>query len=255
MNPPPAALHDIDPLSGIRAARMNRARVQLFHGPGQPFSGAEVPLPDQLAEGEVLVAITLATICGSDLHTTSGRRSAPTPCVLGHEAVGVVVASARPGVEPGRRVTWSIADSCGECAPCSRWSLPQKCDHLFKYGHASLEDGSGLNGCYATHIVIRPGTALFEVPDALTDAMAAPANCALATVMCALEHLPAPCESALVQGAGLLGLYACAVLRARGVSRVFCSDCATRAMRRARPAITSATIHSAHALVFPAPRP
>ena len=203
---------------------MSRARVQLFHGPGRPFSGAEVPLPERLAEGEVLVAITLATICGSDLHTTSGRRSAPTPCVLGHEAVGVVMASARPGLEPGCRVTWSIADSCGECAPCSRWSLPQKCDHLFKYGHASLEDGSGLNGCYATHIVIRPGTALFEVPDALTDAMAAPANCALATVMCALEHLPAPCESALVQGAGLLGLYACAVLRARGVTRVFCSD-------------------------------
>ena len=198
--------------------------MQLFRGPGQAFELHTRPLPRDLAPGEVLVAITLATICGSDLHTSTGRRSAPSPCVLGHEAVGIVLESARPGVPKGLRVTWSIADSCGECAPCSRWALPQKCDHLFKYGHAALDDGHGLNGCYASHIVIRPGTALFAVPDTLTDALAAPANCALATVMCALEHLPVPCESALVQGAGLLGVYACAVLRAKGLQRVYCSD-------------------------------
>lgn len=203
---------------------MNQARITLFHGPGLPFTTETVPLPATLAPGELLVRITLATVCGSDLHTIDGRRGAPTPCVLGHEAVGVVLAGERPGVAPGQRVTWTLADSCGHCPACTDWRLPQKCDDLFKYGHAGRHDGTGLNGCYATHILLRPGTAVFTVPDALPDALVAPANCALATVVNVLENLPRPCDSALVQGAGLLGLYACALLRARGVARVYCAD-------------------------------
>jgi putative phosphonate catabolism associated alcohol dehydrogenase len=200
------------------------ARVQLFHGPGRAFQFGEVPFPDELRAGEVLVQITLATICGSDLHTVDGRRAAPAPCVLGHEAVGRVVASVRPGVDTGQRVTWTLADSCGHCLPCTAWHLPQKCDHLFKYGHAALSDGSGLNGCYATHVVLRPGTHILPVPESLPDAIAAPANCALATIVNALATLPDPCDRALVQGGGLLGIYACAWLRHRGVKEVYCTD-------------------------------
>lgn len=203
---------------------MNSARIQLFHGAHQPFQMGTAALPDELHPGEVLVEISLATICGSDLHTTEGRRSAPTPCILGHEAVGHVVSSARDGIAYGQRVTWTLADSCGHCAPCTSWHLPQKCEHLFKYGHAALSDGSGLNGCYASHIVLRPGTQIMTVPSALPDAIAAPANCALATIVNALETLPDPCDSALLQGGGLLGIYACAWLRHRGVREVFCTD-------------------------------
>jgi putative phosphonate catabolism associated alcohol dehydrogenase len=200
------------------------ARIQLFDGPGRPFRMEEIPLPDELQAGAVLVQISLATICGSDLHTIDGRRSAPTPCVLGHEAVGQVVTSARDEVRIGDRVTWTLADSCGHCAPCTRWNLPQKCEHLFKYGHAAWGDGSGLNGCYASHILLRPGTRILPVPETLPDAIVAPANCALATIIFALETLPDPCDRALVQGGGLLGLYACAWLRHRGVAEVYCTD-------------------------------
>jgi putative phosphonate catabolism associated alcohol dehydrogenase len=184
----------------------------------------DVPLPDVLSAGQVLVEISLATICGSDLHTVDGRRGAPVPCVLGHEAVGRVLASTRPDVAVGSRVTWTLADGCGNCDPCTSWQLPQKCVHLFKYGHAGVGDGSGLNGCYASHILLRPGTSIFQVPEGLPDACVAPANCALAPLIQALENLPTPCDSALVQGGGLLGIYACAWLRFRGVSRVYCTD-------------------------------
>jgi putative phosphonate catabolism associated alcohol dehydrogenase len=203
---------------------MISARIQLFHGHGRPFEPRQVMLPDTLGAGEVLVEITLATICGSDLHTIEGRRTAPTPCVLGHEAVGIVMASARAGVMPGQRVTWTLADSCGDCLACTDFRLPQKCTSLFKYGHAALANGSGLNGGYASHIVLRRGTAIFEVPDALSDAIVAPANCALATIVNVLAELPQPCRTVLVQGGGLLGVYACAMLRQRGVDRIFCSD-------------------------------
>ncbi len=200
------------------------AHAMIFRGPGSPFEAAEIPLPSHLAPGEVLARIRLATLCGSDLHTLDGRRHGPTPCVLGHEAVGIVEASSRPGIEVGARVTWTLADSCGCCAACAEWDLPQKCEQLFKYGHAGLDNGSGLNGCYASHIVLRPGTAVLAVPEDLPDSWVAPANCALATIACALERVPKPCRVALVQGGGLLGIYAVAWLRSLGIEKVFCAD-------------------------------
>ncbi len=203
---------------------MNSAQIQLFQGVGQPFAARTLPLPETLSPGELLVRISLATVCGSDLHTIEGRRGAPTPCILGHEAVGTVVAGGREGLGEGSRVTWTLADSCGQCPACTQWHLPQKCANLFKYGHAALADGSGLNGCYASHIVLRPGTSVLAVPASLPDTLVAPANCALATIVNALSVLPEPCDSALVQGGGLLGLYACAWLRYRGVRKVFCTD-------------------------------
>ncbi len=203
---------------------MSTARVQVFEGSGRPFVLQQVPLPLTLGPGDVLVKISMATICGSDLHTVDGRRSAPTPCVLGHEAVGTVVESNRPGIPVGQRVTWTLADSCGRCSSCVEWELPQKCDQLFKYGHASLSDGFGLNGCYASHIVLRPGTTIVTLPATLSDSVAVPANCALATVIHALRELPRRCERVLIQGSGLLGVYAAAWLKSLGITEILCVD-------------------------------
>ncbi len=201
------------------------ARIAIFHGTGQPFEWTDRPLPS-CGEGEVIVAVSLATICGSDLHTVDGRRKEPVPCVLGHEAVGRViqVGSGRDPSLEGRRVTWTLADSCGSCIPCREWRLPQKCTRLFKYGHAPLDDRSGLNGCYASHLLIRPGTTIVPVSDTLPDEVVAPANCALATMVHATESLPTPCRVAVVQGAGMLGIYGCALLQAAGVERVVLVD-------------------------------
>ena len=203
---------------------MPTASAQIFDGLGHPLRSENLPLPDSLAPGEVLVEIGLATICGSDLHTLSGLRTEPTPLILGHEAVGRVVASQRPTSALGDRVSWTIADSCGTCLPCTEHRLPEKCDALFKYGHATLTDGSGLNGCYATHLLIRPGTHIAKVADCLPDSAVAPANCALATAVNAIAVLPTPCDKVLIQGAGLLGLYTCALLAERGIEQIYCTD-------------------------------
>ncbi len=200
---------------------MSHVTHAIFDGPGRPFrlGRAEVPSP---ARGEVLVRIRLATICGSDLHTVEGRREAPCPCVLGHEAVGDV-AAVGPGRDPGwlgKRVTWTLADSCGACRPCTEWDLPQKCERLFKYGHASMEGPGAFSGCYSTHIVLRAGTTLCEVPPDVPDAMAATANCALATAIAVEEGLPGQGRHAVVQGGGLVGCLVVALLRERGWERV-----------------------------------
>jgi putative phosphonate catabolism associated alcohol dehydrogenase len=197
----------------------------IFSGADAPFSYERRSRPT-LGSGEALVAISLSTLCGSDLHTYHGRRRGPTPLVLGHEAIGRVIAVGS-GLDPSwvdQRITWTLTDSCGLCDPCTRWNLPQKCERLFKYGHGGLSDGSGLNGCYATHMVLRSGTHLVPVPNSLSDAMVAPANCALATMLAVIESLPPPGERAVIQGAGLLGLYGSALLKTSGWKQVFVVD-------------------------------
>ena len=207
----------------------SEAVVQIFDGPGRDLRRAMHPIPSSLANGEILVEIRLATICGSDLHTMDGHRSEPAPSILGHEAIGVIIElgpqpQARAQLTRGDRITWSIADSCGHCAYCTEFRLPEKCSSLFKYGHASLDDGSGLNGTYASHIVLRPGTHVVPLPDTLSDSVAAPVNCALATTVNAVSHVPSSNGAVVVQGAGILGLYTCALLHERGVQHLFCVD-------------------------------
>ncbi len=224
------------------------AQLAVFQGPHQPFVFTTRPVPTELGSREVLVSLELATICGSDLHTADGRRTEPFPSVLGHEAVGRILAlgPGRPDLRVGERVTWSIADSCGCCPACTDWDLPQKCARLFKYGHAPLADLPGLSGCYATHLLLRGGTSVVRVPDSLADAVVAPANCALATMVAATESRPSHCHTAVIQGAGLLGLYACALLHRSGVSRVIVTDVDPRRLELVRrfggePALGHAT--------------
>ena len=201
------------------------ARAAVFETAGQRMALAEFPLPSALCAGELLVRVSLATICGSDLHTVSGRRVEPTPCVLGHEGVGVVVA-AGSGREAllQRRISWSSADSCGRCAACTDFDLPQKCVAVLKYGHVAIGARGALLGSYATHITLGAGTHVVPLPAAVSDAAAATANCALATMVHAIEVLPRHCRTAVILGAGLLGLYGCALLRAAGVERVVVVD-------------------------------
>lgn len=200
---------------------MNLVTHAIFDGPGLPLRLGVAPVPAP-GPGQALVRIRLATVCGSDLHTLDGRREAPCPCVLGHEAVGEVeaVGEGLAATWLGRRVTWTLADSCGACRPCVEWGLPQKCERLFKYGHAPMDGHGALSGCYATHILLRRGTTLCEVPREVPDAMAAPANCALATAIAVSESLPPPGRHAVVQGGGMVGCLVAALLQEAGWDHV-----------------------------------
>lgn len=184
---------------------------------GSNFSERRFPIP-ALAEGEVLVELTTATICGSDRHTVSGRRSAACPSVLGHEGVGVVVASRRTGVLLGQRVVFSVTSVCGECAMCSR-GMTAKCTRVRKVGHESTESGWALSGTYASHIHLPQGVTIVPIPDHLEDSVASIAGCAVATVMAVMEKAgPLNERTVLVNGVGMLGLIA--VVAAHEASQV-----------------------------------
>src|SRR5262249_30046394 len=98
-----------------------------FHGPGTPLEPVRFAAP-QPRGAELVVRVSYCTLCRSDLHTYAGRRSQPTPTVLGHEIVGRIETfgpeAARhdargTAVNVGDRVSWALAVGCGQCFFCA----------------------------------------------------------------------------------------------------------------------------------------
>lgn len=189
---------------------------------GDRFKTQSFDLPD-LADGESLIRLTTATVCGSDRHTVLGRRPGACPSVLGHEGVGVVEKS-RAGLPLGQRVVFSVTSVCGECEKCQR-GLSAKCTSVAKVGHESTDSGWALSGTYASHIHLPKGVAVASVPDAVPDAVAATAGCAVATIMAMLEAAgDLQNRRVFVNGLGMLGLTAVAAARSRGAAEVLAFD-------------------------------
>lgn len=175
------------------------------------FELVACPFPE-LADGETLIRLTAATICGSDRHTVSGRRSQPCPSVLGHEGVGVVQETNNPSLAVGQRVIFSVTAPCMDCDRCSS-GRTAKCRRVMKTGHEPFNGQWQLSGTYASHMILRAHQPVAVVPPELGDIPASIASCAGATVMAALD---AACtfsaslkdKRVLVVGLGMLGLIA-----------------------------------------------
>jgi putative phosphonate catabolism associated alcohol dehydrogenase len=197
-------------------------KALLFEGPELPLRLVEQPFPAPL-EGEVVVRVEAATLCGSDLHTINGKRRVETPTVLGHETIGRIEAMG-PGPVPrlqdgtlaaiGDRITWAVVANCGGCRYCDS-DLPQKCERAIKYGHEPLTGRRMWTGGLATWNLLAPGTTLIKLPESLPASLGTPASCATATVMAGFEALgPIEGKNLLITGAGMLGLTAVARARA-----------------------------------------
>ncbi len=203
------------------------SRAAVFHSPGERLEITRFPVRTPQG-GEVVVRILCTTLCGSDLHSRFGRRPSPAPCILGHEMVGEICAAGPDGaldhsgqsLSAGDRVTWSMVWSCGACHYCAR-GLRQKCEKLVKFGHEPVQPGRELSGGLAEYCVLPTGTSIFRVPDNLPDEVASPANCATATVAAVCRTAGSLAgHTAVVYGAGMLGLTACAMVAEAGATAV-----------------------------------
>lgn len=218
------------------------AKAAVMTAPGKDLEIIEYPVPE-VAPGDLLVRVTCCTICGSDIHSWTGRRKAPTPLILGHEIVGQIAGmgdgvSRDAGDQPlsvGDRVTWTIADSCGKCFFCRQKGLPMKCRALKKYGHDRCDAPPHFLGGFAEYCYIGAGTGVVKLPDAVADETAAPANCALATVVAGWEAAQLePFENVLILGAGALGIYAAAFAAYAGCRRIIAADIAHQRLTTVR---------------------
>lgn len=208
-------------------------RAAVFLGPGRPFELRELPLP-ALEPGAVLVRVTRANVCGSDLHFWRGDAPVALPpdgWIFGHEMTGRVAAlgagvrtdSLGQALREGDRVVYPYFYPCGRCYACL---LGQRAACPAKVGRAT---GPGefphWVGAFAEYYYVRPGGAIFRVPDALPDELAAPVNCALSQVLFGLVQAGVRLGDAVViQGAGGLGVQATAVAREMGAGTVIVID-------------------------------
>ncbi|MBK6472106.1 MAG: zinc-binding dehydrogenase [Betaproteobacteria bacterium] len=208
------------------------ARVAVYDAPNAPFALREFPLRPP-AEGEVLVRIAMSTICRSDIHSWQGHRPNPCPGVLGHEIVGRIAALGA-GIDRdmrgellavGDRITWSEYFIPGPNYCSDVLDLPQKSPGVDKYGHMAAATPPHHHGGFGEYCYILPQSWILRLPDALSDAEAAPINCGVATMIAVTEAAEIRIgESIVVQGLGLLGLYGAAIAKARGAGQVIGID-------------------------------
>ena len=104
----------------VRAAVLREMGLPAPYAQSQPLKIETVDLAPP-GPGELLVRITAAGLCHSDLSVIEGNRPRPMPMVLGHEATGIVEALGEHvhDFAVGDAVVFSFVPSCGHCAPCA----------------------------------------------------------------------------------------------------------------------------------------
>lgn len=215
---------------------MFTGRIARFDEPGKPFEIETVSLPD-VGPGEILIKVSRANICGSDVHAWHGTFATrglggQLPTVLGHEMVGAIEAlgdgvskdsNGKP-LAPGIRVVFPYFFCCHECRNCLT-GRRNACVNLKMAMLGRADEPPYFVGGYGDYYLLPAGAVVYTVPDTVSDDIAAGANCALSQVMYGLERVDAQLgEYVVVQGAGALGLYAVAVAKARGAARVIAID-------------------------------
>ena len=105
---------------------MMKGKAAIYEGPGIPMEIKELPLPE-VGPDAVLIKISMANICGSDIHIWKGeRKRSVLPTILGHEMTGTVYQlgenvktdSAGKPLAEGDRVVYQYMKPCFRCPTC-----------------------------------------------------------------------------------------------------------------------------------------
>ncbi|KHK96368.1 alcohol dehydrogenase [Microbacterium mangrovi] len=185
----------------------------------------DVPLPEPVGVAATLVRIDAVGVCGSDVLRFSVGKGYGFPLVLGHEMSGTLAEDSPSGrLKAGTRVA---------IFPC----IPNPDDPMTEIGEFTLGTGydyfgSRRDGGLEEYLRV-PERNLFPLRDdmgLLEGAMVEPAGVALHAV----RKAPVPANaSALVIGAGPIGMLAAQWLRVLGVTRVIVADVDDRKRRLA----------------------
>jgi threonine dehydrogenase-like Zn-dependent dehydrogenase len=194
-----------------------------------PLPMRAFPIPD-LKEGEVLVKIEAAGVCGSDVHMWEGRDPRiRLPMILGHEGVGEIAdvngekrdVHGRP-LKRGDKVLWNRGVTCGHCYFCRVKMEPSLCPHRWVYGiHTSCAGPPYLTGNYSEYLLLAREVDLFKIETDVDLQVFVPASCSGATAAHAfdLSRMESG-DSVLVQGIGPLGIFSVAFARSFGASEI-----------------------------------
>ena len=197
-------------------------RAVVVEGPGE-IAVRQVPAPELVAPGDALVRVSLAGICGTDLHVVAGHFRGVAPgSIVGHEFVGEVVAvgAGVARIKVGDRVMASDFTACGACRWCARGDHWQCSDRSFFGTGESF--GPALAGAQA-EIVRAPfaDTTLAPIPRGVSEEAAILVSDNLATGWAAIERAGLqPGETVAVIGGGAVGQLTSLAAQAAGAAAV-----------------------------------
>ncbi|GCE08876.1 galactitol-1-phosphate 5-dehydrogenase [Dictyobacter aurantiacus] len=172
--------------------------------------------------GEVLLKVSAAGICGSELSGYLGENSLrKPPLVMGHEAAGRVVQVTDGTFHDGSpasidtRVTFNPLITCGHCDRC-RANRPNLC-------RTRQIIGIHRPGAFADYVAV-PAQLCYPLPDNMSTSIASlaePLACSVRAV--SIAHLQ-PEQSLFILGAGPIGLFCLAAAKALGIQNIVISD-------------------------------
>lgn len=178
----------------------------------------DIPVPEIIEPTDAIVRVTLATICGSDLHMYFGEMGQVPEMTVGHEYCGEVVevGSAVEGFKPGDKVIVRPAYSCGHCYTC-----------MFGMGAICQTAGcigvpNGPDGCFAEYTRVQfANTSMQHLPANLTEDEAVMVNDVLATAYFGVHNGGVKAgDRVIVYGAGPIGLMAAMLSKKAGAKQV-----------------------------------
>jgi len=186
------------------------------------FVYKEMPEPE-IAANEVLIQVKACGICGSDVHGmdgSSGRRI--PPIIMGHEASGIIIkrGSRVRNFSEGDRVTFDSTIYCGQCFYCRQGQI-NLCDDRRVLGVSPGEYRQ--HGAFAEYVAV-PEHILYRLPDHLSfqhAAMVEPVSIAVHAVEITPISLD---DTAVVVGAGMVGVFVIQALRVAGCGKVIAVD-------------------------------
>jgi succinate semialdehyde reductase (NADPH) len=220
-------------------------KAVILNAIGEPMAAEEIQTPEPRT-GEVMIRVEACGVCHTDLHVVKAEVKFPTPCVLGHEVSGTVVAHG-PGLSGtdaerlavGQRVVGAFIMPCGTCYYCVR-GQDGLCETFFivnRLGGKLYDDDTRLRrpdgspvwmysmGGLAEYAVI-PVTGVAPLPDDLPFDAAAILGCAVFTAYGAVRrgaNLRAG-ESVAVVATGGVGSNIIQVARAFGAYPIVAID-------------------------------
>src|SRR5579864_3568261 len=200
-----------------KRATVTTMKALVFRGPRQiAVENVAIPKP---GPGEVVIRVTLTTICGTDLHILKGEYPVMPGLVIGHEPVGVVheLGVGVTGYEIGERVLVGAITPCGQCDYCLGGDLAQCGGPI-----GGWKFGNTINGAQAEYLLVPSAQAnLAKIPDELTDEQVVLLADIASTGISAAESANLRIgDTAAVFAQGPIGLCATAGAKLKGASLI-----------------------------------
>src|SRR5689334_10133044 len=147
------------------ATSLGVMKALVFEGP-EKIAVRDVPIP-KAGYGEVVIQVTLTTICGTDLHILHGEYPVRRGLIIGHEPVGRIreIGPGVNGYSVGDRVLVGAITPCGQCGFCLDGHLSQCGGPI-----GGWRFGNTINGAQAEYLLVPYAQAnLAKIPNGLLD--------------------------------------------------------------------------------------